>query len=80
MVGLSFFALSIHGIKKTVTLAIYSRHYFFFIALVKLLLTLRLLHKLCYIIFFQMSSLKRNEKIICENCGTQTRRSIFLTA
>ena len=80
MVGLSFFALSIHGIKKTVTLAIYFRHYFFFIASVKLLLTLRFFHKLCYISFFQMSSLKRNEKINWGKCGTQTRRSIFLTA
>ena len=63
--------------RKWVTLATYFCHSFF-----------SLLQSSCYNFFVyfrnffyttitQMSSVKRNEKITCGNCGTQTRRSVF---
>ena len=78
--GWFFLFWTIHFWYKVLcNIATYFHPYFFFIASVKLLQILRLFQKLLfsYTAITEMSSVKRNEKITCENCGTQTRRSIF---
>ena len=80
MFHLSFYGLSIYGIKYWVALATFFRHYFFFIGSVKLLQILRLLQKpMLYYCYWNVSCKrsKRNQKITRENCGAQTKRSIF---
>ena len=79
MVGLSFFGHSISDIKQWVTLATYFRHYFFFIASVKLQQTLRLLQKLLLYYYYSNVFRQTQQKNHSWKLWNTKLKKLFLT-